>query len=459
MILKRILSNIIDLTISIIVLFIVIKFTKIGKINYFHEAIFIFIYCTVYLLPIALIKNTFGKKILKLEWQPNNFLRSRLFIKYLSYLIIFGISNSLFNIIQEFPNSKAIYNQKPLNSLYLSFSLIISDSLIFLLSIGKYHFLDFLLNIQINNYKYIQKPKKYLLFSLLFLVVFVGITTYSYHSNFSYSNNMVHLSNAVIEEPYPKDLLYGEKVISYIIDSEGVLSPSNPYSFIYENLLSQKTLLVHIPFNAFNSLQERERICLELIKRSVRNDYYFNNSPDQTRIILSSFDDGYFLNKLEYYYIYYFDNKLPEYGIYGGFIADSTKINEYDDLSKNFSKKLHIAYNGIKDTSNISYNDFLIKLNNDRDFSKSINDNYFISFNFSIKQNNFIVNQDSISIIFKQIPFNETVVNGYSVHKIPFGKSSSDFIINAINSSGEQLEIDENINKIKFYKKYFNNKF
>ena len=341
MIFKRLLSNLIDFIIYIIIFFILFKISGL-ETNTNHLYYFYFIsFVITFIFPVFLIKNTIGKKITKLEWEDKTNLKLKLFTKYTLYYLAVAPSFSILSAISSFPLLNPVIGDfDKILSVQLFFALVITDIIVFIASLGKYHIIDYIINLNLSNYNFKRKPMRFLFSLYLYFSIFFLFNLYSYKYNLSFSSIGNSFSSSMYKEQYPADLFYGNSVFSLKEKSDGVFSPTNPLSFIYKQKLSQKTLYLNVPTQIFKSESERKSICLNLIMQSYRNDLFSDFKPEQTRIVLSNIEQGMFLEYYNYFYIYYFDNDLIEWNVYGGIEADSITMKNYIDFNNNYTKGL-----------------------------------------------------------------------------------------------------------------------
>ncbi|MBL0013006.1 MAG: hypothetical protein IPP30_04390 [Flavobacterium sp.] len=181
--------------------------------------------------------------------------------------------------------------------------------------------------------EYIKRPLKSLSIILLFWSVLIFTNLAFLKKDISVRNLYSSISNDIYTENFPEDLFYGNKVFVVKRKSDTVFIPSDMLSFLFKKEYKQKLLFLSLPFEIFNSKEERFIICKELLLQSIRNDMFMQFHPKQTRITLRAFKKGNFLEYYNYTYTYYF-NRDGYWGLYGGIKNDSTMVDTYYSFIK-----------------------------------------------------------------------------------------------------------------------------
>lgn len=358
---KRIGSNFIDI-ILLIVFFYVITFVSGLNRNSGENLVFIFFisFFLSTILPILINGNTFGKIILKLKWRDRINLRILLVLKYLLYALYFTPGFSFFNLLTSLVNKLEFLRGFELN---IFFSLLILDILVFILSLGRFHILDYFLNLQLKNLPYKRTAFKSL--NLILSSLFIAICTqiYALGKGMTLNNYALSLFDNFYEENFPADKFYGNKPIVLKEKSNRVLTTSEIYSFLLNIEYDLKTIILVIPEEIFLSDSDKKKICIELINQSITNDTFAFYKPRQTKIILKAYKIGDFFETYNYTSTYYFNNDSGDWGIYGGIKDDSTFVKNYLNFLKNLKYEPIKNSNKIKYTftGNISDDKFLIK--------------------------------------------------------------------------------------------------
>ena len=154
--------------------------------------------------------------------------------------------------------------------------------------------------------------------------------------NFSTIAN--HLEQELYVENFPQLPYSGNKTVVIKRKSASVILPSKIHSFLVSKEFEQKTLYIFLPYKIFQSEKAREEICYNVLIQSKINDFFYNYSPAQTRIFVTSVEHGKLLEYYNYFYIYYHDSELPNWGINGGVKADSTVIQKYIKFGNGINK-------------------------------------------------------------------------------------------------------------------------
>ncbi|GLB54175.1 hypothetical protein NBRC110019_32160 [Neptunitalea chrysea] len=410
-----------------------------------------------FLLPVVLIENTIGKAIVKLKWKKAPDIKLKLGLKYSFYYLSVAPSFSILSAISTFPLlNPNIGNFDKILSFQLLIVYIIVDGLVFILSLGKFHLADYVLNLNINQHNFVKKPFKtlgvvYLFFGLLF---FASIYTYKY--NLTFSSLSDSFNNSIYKEQYPTDLFYGSYVFTLKEKSPNVFTPSKPLSFIYTQKLPQKTLYLNLPEDVFNSETERKKVCIDLILKSNRNDVFSDFEPRQTRIVLSNIKRGFFLEYYNYFYIYYFDNKLPDWNIYGGVKADSITMKNYINFNYNFNKGLLAKINLIEKEFGLTWNEIVEKAETNKEFEEKVQKLYNTYFETTFYGNRLEIKIDSSKLVLNRINFSDTKLNGCM--GINFPVSNLEQRVNLTNHlNGEIIEYDENVDYLKLLREEVTN--
>jgi hypothetical protein len=458
MIFRRLLSNIIDFAIYIIVFFILFKIsgleTDTNHLYYFYFISFLL----TFIFPVFLIKNTIGKKITKLEWEDKIDLKLKLFTKYTLYYLVVAPSFSILSAISSFPLLNPVIGDfDKILSVQLFFALFITDIVVFAVSLGKHHIIDYALNLNLSNYKYRRKPIRFLYSVYLYFSVFFIFNLYSYKYNLSFSSIGNSLSSSFSKEQYPEDLFYGNYVFSLKEKSDGVFLPTKPLSFIYKQKLPQKTLYLNVPSQIFKSENDRKSICLDLIMQSYRNDMVSDFKPEQTRIVLSSIEQGIFLEYYNYFYIYYFDNDLFEWNVYGGIEADSITMKNYIEFNNNYTRGLLGKMENLEKKLNLTWEEIIEESDKNKNIENQVKGIYNSSFSSTLYYDKLIISLDTNKLKLNRIDFTDTKLNGYMNFNFPITELQQRVnLTNLIN--GEVLEYDENVDYLKLLREETTNK-
>ena len=356
-VLKRIASNLIDILLFLSG-FIVLKL--LSSENKSSEEAFYLIFASYILLfvpPLLTHGNIIGKLVMNLTYKSS---KSKIFLKYSIYLLAFFPGFSIISTITDFPYFQAS-NYNIAISIQLLITLSLLNLIVFLLSAGKYHILDYLLNIQICGLEFNKKPLKSLTIALLFWSILVFTNLAFLKKDISVERVFNSLSKEVYNENFPEDLFYGNKIFVVRRKYDGVFIPSDMFSFLFRKEYDQKLLFLTVPFEVFNSKEDRFAICKELLLQSGYNDIFAGYKPKQTRITLRTFKDGDFLEYYSYSYTYYFNEDNGVWGIYGGIKNDSTMIDSYSSFVVNIPRNKTRTVNF---ESTIYTNKYIIKHEN-----------------------------------------------------------------------------------------------
>jgi len=450
MIFKRVFSNILDFLIFFLVFFISFKISGL-EYNIAHSYFFYFSsFCIVFLIPIATIDNTIGKEIINLYWHKSTNLKLKLSLKYFLYYLIVAPTFSIPTALASFPY---LNNQIKGPDLVISFKLLFvffaTDLIIFIFSLGKFHLLDYFLNLMIKKNKFVHSQFASLGIICLFFGLFFITNILQYKNNISYKSVEYSAFNIIHKEQYPRDLFFGNSVFVTKENSTKSFTPTKPLSFLFSNSVKQKTLYLNLPEQIFNSEYEREKVCINLINKSNLNDYFSKYDTEQTRIILTNLKMGKYLESYKYYYIYYFENNLPEWGIYGGIKADSITADKYVKFINNYNRD---RIQKIENSQNLSWSEIIEKCENDSEFENNIRNALTSNINFNTGYETLTIRIDSSRLILNKIKFSDTKLNGFVNFNFPI--KAPEHSINTINFGNyEIIENDDNVDFLKHLRK------
>lgn len=450
MIFKRLLSNLIDIVLYFIVLFLFLKLSgqepESAYLNFFYFISFI----VTFVFPVVLLENTFGKQLVKLKWKSSPNLKPKLCIKYFTYYAVVAPGIAIFSAIFSFPYLND-YLKEFSQSTTIVFTIIyvLTDVIVFLFSIGRFRILDYLMELKIDGHEYLKNPLKVMGITYLFFGLWFLVSVYSFKYDMSFKSIEKNLSSVLYKEQYPSDLFYGNYVITTKNYSENVFTPSKPFAFLHPKKLSQKTLYLNLPEQVFNSESERKNVCLKLIVQSYSNDTYADFEPVQTRIVLSSSKRGFFFENYYYRYTYYFDNQLPQWSVFGGFKADSLATGSYTNFINNYNKSLVRKIDIIEKQYDLTWKEIVERSEIDDQFEREIMGLYSSGLSATTFYDRVEIYLDTVKLELNKIEFTDTKLNGYMNFGFPITNPthtlySKDFI------DGESMEYDDNIESLKF---------
>jgi hypothetical protein len=446
LLLKRLLSNLIDFVLYILVLLTFVKFIG-SEINTEENGyLFLISFFIIFFIPITTKNSTIGKLIFKLSWPKNQETKTKLIFKYLLYFVILTPSLSLSTALISFLNQSTIFNIDLTFSLKCMIAFFISDFTVFILSLGRFHIIDYILNLELNkvkfqNGKFVSLGILYLFFGTLFLL---HILQYKFNLEFSKVSNS--LLSPLYKEQYPSDDFNGAAVFTIRKKTENVLIPSEPLSFLYKKEYEQKTLYLIVPDKIFDSEYERKNLCIKLIRRSNINNVFSRSIPSQTKIVLSQIKQGFFLECYNNFYIYYYDNNLPEWGIYGGIKIDSSTTNDYVSFINKYKSD---NVESIERKLNLSWKEILKKCKQDTNFDNYVNSLWSSKFGTETYTNKLILKLDSAELKLLKINFSSTQYFSNVNFNLPLTNAVQ--VVNMANLIGDsQIEYDDNVATIIF---------
>ncbi|WBL22706.1 hypothetical protein [Zunongwangia sp. HRR-M8] len=454
--LKRLLSNFIDFFLYVVVF---LLFTIVADFEYIHSHLnFLFsvTFIFVFVCPIILFRNTLGKQIVNLQWLGKEGLKIQLFFKYLVYLVFLVPALNPITIITEFPYwNKEIINQDASFVIKISIVFLISDILVSLISLGKFHILDYFLKIKLVNKTYSSNMYSSLSIILLLSGVYLILSVYQYKYSFTFANISERVLRKIPKESFPIDLVHGGYVMAIHEKSNKTYVPTEPLSLIYKKELNRKTIYVRLPIDIFNSEKHRRDICYNILEYSLSNDIFSGYKPDQTRFILTAVEDGFFISYNEYRYYYYFDRDLPEWGIYGGIKADSTTTDQYIKFINNvrLAKKLRV-----EEKFKGSFREIINRALNDSILLEKVNSVYASRYETRYQMSGLSIKIDTSEINLDKIEFEDSKLSGYGHYNFPVENAKNNFFtIQAVND--EYLLDDENVTQLEFIIENYSNEY
>lgn len=439
---RRFFSNIIDLILLLLVVVVLFTFTKLETNETNFSFVYFLAYCMIIFLPISLTGTTFGKKIFKLNWLDQKGIKPLLFLKYFLYYVFFSPTFNFSGLLSKiilFNNSNTYDTLFPLK---ITVCFVITDLLIFILSSGKFHILDYLLSIQLETRNYKAKLK----YSLLIIYVFFGslffMTILSFKYSLSSKNIIGVISHSLHRERFPEDSYSGSQVVVLKTNSSNILTTSEVFSFIYKRNYNQKIIYLNLPSAVFNSETERFKICNSLISESLTNDIFYFYKPSQTKILLTNTINSGFFYFTENYYCYYYDNTRPFWGIYGGVETDTTFIDKYIAFTDNFKKN---RITSIENEFKLKWPQIIQKAKADSAFGSELDKHFSMVFNSTLSRDELSIKLDSSVITLKKIPFSKAIRRGFQNFNFPPTEMQqriffTDFITDRLLESDESLE-------------------
>ena len=182
--------------------------------------------------------------------------------------------------------------------------------------------------------------------------------------------------------------------------------------------------------------------------QSYRNDLFSDFKPEQTRIVLSNIEQGMFLEYYNYFYIYYFDNDLIEWNVYGGIEADSITMKNYIDFNNNYTKGLIGKLENLEKKLDLTWKEIIEQSEKNVKIENEIKGIYNSSFSSELYYNKLIISLDTNKLKLKKIDFTDTKLNGYMNFNFPITELKQRVnLTNLIN--GEIFEYDENVDYLK----------
>lgn len=411
--LKRLLSNLIDLIFFLSIYLFLVYVSGITRTQSNLIYITVVTFLLYFVVPILSINNTFGKAIVGITWSNSRNIKHLLLFKYIFYFSFFAPNFSLVSTLTNFPFLNNFGYDKIL-SLQLAVSLIFIDLIMFIISFGRYHALDYILNLRINGMIYNKLPLVSLSYILFFLGSFIALNFTCYMYNIDFQKLNKSFAREIYWEHYSEDLYHGNKPMIIKKKSDEVFVPSQILSFLFDKEYNQKIIYLVLPEKVFNSAIDRKIICYNLIDESMTNDIFNSYKPVQTKIVLTTIKEGNFFEYYNYSYTYFFDKNLPELGIYGGVKGDSLTTRKYFNFVTNVINKKGFLTTDKNAKYKTKYYD--LKASFSKDYYSILLQNEKLSFKLIKfedveKRGNFQLNFPPQSVIYRSNYFNLTEEN------------------------------------------------
>lgn len=295
------------------------------------------------IIPILIYNRTLGYIILNLKYVNNGLLKIKLTIKYLFILSITLIP--FFESIVNLLNNVIFYNLVS-NTFNLQLSNIIAVIFIILLSFivskGKYTFIDYALNLQISNYKYITSKNSLMRYFFLYIATFITTNAilYKYMPNERMSEFAFTTESYSLEKYFPKEIFERYcKSITTFNEHSTFLNKNEKITYINQTI-PINVVYVDLNKNTFSSFSLMEEFCNEILYycslTSTRNQVYM------TKFIFQYYESHLFFDKI-YKYNFYYDNYINDKIIYG--IKIDTIKNIWDSYGDTISYERWISLN------------------------------------------------------------------------------------------------------------------
>ena len=442
MLIKRLLSNLIDTALFWLVYF--ISFIASGlPIEEGNSGFLLFLsFLIVVILPVLFNNSTFGKIIMGLAWQQQETLKIKLFIKYMIYFAAaspsLSVSSALDGLIHGTVGKTA--SVVFANGL-IGISFLVADFFVFLLSLGKYHIVDYLLKISLLGATYKRSPWIYLGMTYLFTTALVSFSAVLIKRDFLPDKLFSHFKSIFYNEQFPSDKFHGRQPLVIKEHTDHVFAPSDPLTFLYASKFKQKTIFLDLPYEIFQSLESRRKICIDLLNHSWTNDIFNQEEPKQVRIVLSSTKAGRFLNYYNYYRVYYYDKEFSGWGIYGGIKTDSTITEKYVSFFNAHRRNKSLV---IEKNLKMSMQEILKKIKTDNGLRQRFFGQLSLHFKFSWTTESVTIALDRSTIRFDKIDFDDSPLYGTAQVNFPVSNVMSQF--NFANILADRIEdADENL--------------
>jgi len=447
MILKRLLSNIIDIALYFIVLFFIYKLSGSKRDPDSLILFYISSFFTTFIIPILFIKNTFGKAVLNLEWVKTQNLVLKLCAKYMTYFLAHIPGFSIISAVFSFPYLNSIFKSIDVIIVYKLFiAFATTDLFLFFFSKGKLHIVDYFLDLKLNKVDFKNSRLGFLKYTFLFFGVYFFISVSAYNNKLEFKQFNAQ-GIKLYKEHFPPEQYYGQTVYVHKEKSPVVFNPYHYTSFLYSVFLPQKTIFLNLPEEVFKSKSNRHEVCKRLIIQSIENDFWSEFKPVQTRIILSSSSRGVFLDYFQYEYIYYFENNLPEWGIHGGIKTDSTTINSYTDFIHSFKTNLIQEKIKIEQKYDLSFQSILELSKDDPNFYEKLKWFNDLKLASAVYDNRVEINLSSSKIIFDKIDFSDKEPRKFRFFQYPMSQFNQNLMLKKM--TGDKLlfrdEADEKL--------------
>jgi hypothetical protein len=326
---------------------------------------FILSFISCFIFSILFFSCTVGEKLLRIRYVSHggSLLRIGLILKYFLLYSLFTLDIS--NFISFFGGVLDIYTYLHIPDLLvfrLNVAFIITNWIVLLISMGRYSVLDRVMGLRVDH----GRPNYRRLTPLFIACVFIALVIFSMGVerklrdmfNFERTARSVEMTGNEIRFPpeeFDRYTMPGQ--IHYRIERTNfIVTNSDINSFVFDEFLYQRQIDAQIQGDLLHDPRKREELCYKLINYCYRIiDLQDTNAlVMQTKIELAHMEYYAPYVAVVSYFIYYFDDKAPNRGIYGGYNADSmnvyyrqTKRNCTDTLCKFLARRTGLSFNEI----------------------------------------------------------------------------------------------------------------
>jgi hypothetical protein len=320
-------------------------------------------YICAILIPIISLGRPIGHVLFKLKMENSNSIYNKLSLlfKYIIYYLFF--SSGILSFFTLFTSLFTTYMYLNLGISFvfrLFFCLFALNILCFLISFGKQNFLDFLLRIKYQSKNGVGSKIGSLILTYTLSITWLASTVIEYKiiSIFNFKDEINKLNASYNQGYFPIEIfgnyILGNSVFVKYEYTNKVVTPSDIGSYIFNRNLLQRQIVAIINDETVRNTKKRQDLCAKLLYYSYMNPFdAIGRDVMQTRIVLVNLKEYNPFADLQSSFTYYYDDKLPVHGIYGGYNLD-TLTNFYLKANENYFNtylnELSISLNISKDS-------------------------------------------------------------------------------------------------------------
>ena len=369
LILKRILGGLIDFAFFfVLALFNGWWLPKAGIISMrsdFSFPMFLTFLCAI-ILPVVIYSRTLGEFIVGLRYQApstKSIMRGLLIKYFLLYCLLSYTTINFFIFCNDLLETYTYITISTSLIIQVSAAFLITNTFVLLLTRGKNSLLDRLLNLQIKTKRTFVRQFPTMVAAYVFTVLMIlGIGINIKLNDFFNVERMTDAANSVSNEirfpveEFDNYTLPGNTYYK-VIKTDFLATPSDPNSLVSDEFLNQRLLQANIKDDLLYDSKKREELCAKLIEYcyGMVDFQNINSAVSQTKIELAHLKYYTPFLARATYFIYYYDDNAPQYGLNAGFNADSlnkyyleTRVNIIDSLSRYISKLTGITAENVK---------------------------------------------------------------------------------------------------------------
>ncbi|MBO9571304.1 MAG: hypothetical protein J7497_03725 [Chitinophagaceae bacterium] len=295
------------------------------------------------LLPILCLGKPPGHLIFRIRPKGDGrlYVRISLLLKYIFYYLIF--SSGELSIFSVFTNILSYYTYITIPASFLfriSFVIMFVSILHFVVSLGRQNLFDALLNIRYPAKKGLHIHRLGTAYLFLLGLLTSSVIEFKVLEKINFSKFISEINSSVNQGYFPPEVFdsYTSSrgiLVSYQYTNK-ILTPSDASSFVLNRNLLQRQIVAIVNDNVFKDGSKRKLFCMLLVYYSYLNPFNDNlYDVMQTRITLLNVKARSPFFDVQSAYTYYFDDKQPVHGVYGGYQPD-TLYNFYQKTQERY---------------------------------------------------------------------------------------------------------------------------